>query len=45
MSENIVHLYNDLGCGDWVSRQHLIDQPGASTPENNHLWAYPINWR
>lgn len=30
--------------GSWQSRQQLIDHLYASTPENNRLWAQPINW-
>ncbi len=45
MSEKIVRLSNDLDRGDWVSRQHSIDQPGAITPDYNHRWAHPINGR
>jgi transposase len=33
-----------LQCGDWTSRQHLIEHLCASTPEYNRLWAHPINW-
>jgi transposase len=33
-----------LQCGDWASRQHLIEHLCASTPEYNRLWAHPINW-
>ena len=33
-----------LQCGNWTSRQQLIDHLCASTPEYNRLWAQPINW-
>jgi len=45
-AELLLRAFSDryLNCGDWASREELVQHLEASSQEYNQLWAHPFRW-